>query len=131
MVRESLTLRCFSLILLQVGPIKNISVQMYKVYSGLYKEVVTQNGHMIALICLPVPDLSPPKREVMVCTSFRYPRAVLSGSMLMQRSQVTLKSGFHILHICFSIGKSPFCLPEVLVTFPVTKRVVTIPFGKC
>lgn len=50
MVRESLTLRCFSLILLQVGPIKNISVQIYKVYSGLYKEVVTQNGHVISAL---------------------------------------------------------------------------------
>lgn len=98
---------------------------------GLYTEAVTQNGHLIALLCLPVSDLSPPVKEVMTCASFRYPHAVLSGSVLMPSSQLTLKSVFHILNSCFSTGKSPFCLPEVLVPFPMTRRVITIPFSKC
>lgn len=91
---------------------------------GLYKELVAQNGHLIALLCLPVSDLNPVVREVMVCASFRYPHAVPSGSMLMQNSQLTLKSVFHILHSCFPIGKSHFCLPEVLVPFPMARGLL-------
>lgn len=91
---------------------------------GLYKELVARNGHLIALLCLPVSDLSPVVREVMVCASFRYPHAVLPGSMLMQNSQLTLKSVFHILHSCFPIGKSHFCLLEVLVPFPMARGLL-------
>lgn len=124
MVREILTLRSFSAILLQVGRNTNISILIYDV-SNTWRIAQGSGYREGTSDCFSVPS----------CVRSQPARAGGDGSSFFPTpsggSQLTLTSLFHISHSRYSIGKSPPCVPEASAPFPMMKRVITIPSSKC
>lgn len=130
-----MTLRCFSAMLPEVRPDINFTIQICDPFSTLrFTRGVGYTGW--AAVCFAV--LSHVRSqpvcvgEVMAGASFRYSHAIFPGVVLLWSGQLALKSVFHILHCFFMVGALFFfCLPEVVVTSLMIRRVIRILCSKC